>query len=209
MLQHPRMKSIATHPATRPSFIALLSTLFHKHPSNTCQPSHIYPLVDLYGGTLSHPDVLILSIFNLFERHRKISVSSVLTRWTVPATGSGSTSGSAFSSLTSLDPNMLFRAFSQFPRTRSCARKATPSEYKDDIYDPVFVLLLMARLPYETSNMKAMQWVELFRTNAVSVAALCLSSKDSSMRELAFKVLGTLWNSIQVNTMFPSHNHNY
>jgi nucleolar pre-ribosomal-associated protein 1 len=73
---------------------------------------------------------------------------------------------------------------------------ALPGE--EQIYDPIFVILLLGQVVSSCPPSSALSWVQLFRTNAVSLVIRCLSSKDSSLRKLAFVQLGALYKLMQV-----------
>lgn len=155
-------------------------------------------MVSLYTGTQSLADRRLLSVFQLFERHRRVSVSSLLSRWSAKA---GSVSSSAFESVTSLDPTKMERTFLNFPQSRSIAVDQV-REYRDcdeESYDPVFVLLLLAACVNEGSIKTGISWVELFRTNVLSVVVAGMSSREGDMRRMATSVLGLVWRALQVS----------
>jgi nucleolar pre-ribosomal-associated protein 1 len=183
----------------RESVIDILATLFNTHPSNTCQPSHIEPLLNLYHGTVSKADREILGVFQLFESQRAASVSSLFSRWSY-SPGHNS-AGTALDALRSLDSITVFRSCLSFPRSRRLTRY-TPtarSTVDDRIYDPVFVLLLFSTVVQHQVPDSAMGWVELFRTNVVSLLISTLSAKDSEMRELAIDQLALLYSALEVS----------
>jgi hypothetical protein len=47
--------------------VRFIVALFRLHPINTCQPSHVIPLLRIYGGTISASDRNQLSIFRLYH----------------------------------------------------------------------------------------------------------------------------------------------
>jgi nucleolar pre-ribosomal-associated protein 1 len=67
-----------------------------------------------------------------------------------------------------------------------------------EIYDPVFVALLFAQMLTEAPPNTALSWVELFRTNVVSLLIRCLSSRDHALRDCALDQLAHLSRCLQV-----------
>ncbi|KIO29021.1 hypothetical protein M407DRAFT_21769, partial [Tulasnella calospora MUT 4182] len=199
IVQHPQFQlhvRQTTLPATREALVALLEALFKAHPNVTCQPNSIAALVSLYTGTQSLADRRMLSVFQLFERHRRVSASSLLSRWSAKA---GSISSSAFEAVTSLDPTKMERTFLKFPQSRSIAVDQV-REYRDcdeELYDPVFVMLLLAACVNEGSIKNGISWVELFRTNVLSVVVAGVSSREGDIRRMAVSVLGLAWRALQ------------
>lgn len=203
IVQHPRFKTIALAPSTRLPLIQLLDVLFRKHPLNTCQPSHVQPLVSIYHGTLSQADYVLLSVFQLFEAERRTSIASLFLQWS-PARSTSGAADSITSILTSLDSNMIFRTLGQFPCRRSfnsasVTSNSSSKEFNEDIYDSVFLLLLLGQFVIDAPELNAFQWVDLLRTNIACLPIICLASKDATMRTYAHAILGGLWTLIKVN----------
>ncbi|KAG8978985.1 hypothetical protein FRC05_009195 [Tulasnella sp. 425] len=202
IVQHPQFQlhvRQTTLPATREALVSLSEALFKAHPNVTCQPNSIAALVSLYTGTQSLADRRILSVFQLFERHRRISALSLLSRWSAKA---GTSSGSAFEAVTSLDPTRMERTFLNFPQSRSMAVDQV-TEYRDcdeDSYDPVFVMLLLAACVNEGSIKTGISWVELCRTSVLSVVVAGMSSREGDMRRAVASVLGLVWRALQKAT---------
>jgi len=189
-----RTCSISTeHDDLRPrdAVVRLILILFNLHPNNTCQRSHIEPLIHIYGGTLSTSDRQLLSIFQLFETHRKTSVASVIGRWT---SSLDATSSTPLEALQSLDSIRVLRTCLAFPSRRSFVEAANDKEGLHDgqMYDPVFVMLLFGHVFSHSPPDSALAWVALFRTNIVSLLIRTLSSKDSDMRKVALCQIVTL-----------------
>ncbi|KAG8901163.1 hypothetical protein FRC01_009908, partial [Tulasnella sp. 417] len=197
--QHPQFQlhvRQTTSPTTREALVALLEALFKAHPNVTCQSNSIGALVFLYTGTQSLADRRLLSVFQLFERHRRLSVSSLLSRWSAKA---GTVSSSAFEAVTSLDSTKVERTFLNFPQSRTVAVDQV-REYRDcdeESYDPVFVMLLLAACVNEGLIKTGISWVELFRTNVLSVVVAGMSSREGDMRRMATSVLGLVWRALQ------------
>ena len=183
------------HP--RDAVVELLLTLFNLHPNNTCQPSHVEPLVHIYGGTLSISDRQLLSIFQLFELQRKTSVAAIIGRWSASL---DTTSSTFLEALQSLDSIRVLRTCLVYPTRRSFAEEVDDkgSLYDGQIYDPVFVMLLFGHTISHSPPGSALAWVELFRTNVVSLLIRALSSKDKNMRYVALCQIATLWKYLEV-----------
>lgn len=183
--------------AIRSEIVQLLVSLFNLHPSNTCQPSHINPLVTIYSGTMSHPDRSVLSIFQLFEWTRNGSVSAMLSQWS-PA---NSASTSSLDALNELDPIMMLRTCRHFPDSRAYDRDVSTSQrYADtsQVYDPIFILALFSHMMSTEPPASALSWVQLMRTNVISFLIRCLASKDDIVRSMAFTQISALWEHLGV-----------
>jgi nucleolar pre-ribosomal-associated protein 1 len=184
----------------RDALIELLHGLFNLHPHNTCQITHLEPLVRVYRGTLSKCDLRILSIFQLFEGRRKLSITPLVTLWS--ATPS-STATTALESLQTLDPVVVFRTCLGFPLWRRpvCQEFARANQEDVRLYDPVFLMLLFNQMIAVRPPSSAYSWLELFRTNVVSLFIRALSAKDAELRELALCQIVALWRRLEVGSM--------
>ncbi|GBE85449.1 hypothetical protein SCP_0706360 [Sparassis crispa] len=199
IVQHPQLYTscvVSTDDASpRTAVIDLLSVLFHLHPLNTCQPTHVEPLRRIYGGTLSESDTKLLSIFRLFEKTRKFSISALLSSWSsspdiVPV--------NALEAVQSLDPNRVFKTCLSFPdRRRLFDDTAEGSDADNLLYDPVFVVLLFAQVMAEGPPTSALSWMQLFRTNVVSLLVRTLSAEDNHLRDVAMAQLAALFKCLQ------------
>ncbi|KAF8905722.1 ribosome 60S biogenesis N-terminal-domain-containing protein [Gymnopilus junonius] len=200
------------HGETREALIGLLHHLFTLHPTNTCQITHIEPLIRVYGGTLSLADRRVLSVFGLFERERKVSVTPLLSRWSADGAGRGDgVSQTALEALQSLDPILVLRTTLNFPRWRRLGDQllgvdvdgasagagigATADEAV--LYDPIFLMLLFGQMLSDHPPTSAIGWIELFRTNVVSLFIRALSAKDGRMRELALSQVVGVWRHME------------
>jgi len=177
--------------------IEFLNVLFHLHPFNTCQISHIEPLVKVYKGTLSISDLSVLSIFQLFEEQRKLSVAALLSRW---SSSQNATSHSALEALQSLDPTIVLRTCLNFPRWHRLGVQSSsnPGPQEPALYDPFFLMLLFSHMLSEQPPTSALSWIELFRTNIVSLFIRALSAKDGRMRDYALCQIVALWKHMEV-----------
>ncbi|KAF8073491.1 ribosome 60S biogenesis N-terminal-domain-containing protein [Lyophyllum atratum] len=201
ILQHPKFFKLCANPGPdssviRDAVVLLLHVLFHLHPTNTCQVTHVEPLVRIYRGTLSPADGRILSIFQLFEGERKVSTAALLSRW---SSTPNFLSGNSLEAIQSLDPILVLRTCLNFPGWRRLevlsAEKATSHEAQ--LYDPLFLILLFAQMLAENPPESAFGWVELFRTNIVSLLIKALSSKDGAIRDVALCQIVALWKHLE------------
>lgn len=170
------------------------------HPTNTCQPSHVAPLVKIYGGTMSRSDRLLLSIFRLFEQYRRISIATLLHQWSAQSTG---TTNRALDALLSLESTVVFHTCAAFPhRTVLSTLSKKPDQTLDvpSLYDPMFVLLLLGRvIGDDQASLTGLDLVQILRTNAVGLAMCALGSREAEIRKLAFTILTGVWKSVQVS----------
>jgi nucleolar pre-ribosomal-associated protein 1 len=163
----------------------------------------VSPLIAVYRGTLSAPDRQLLDIFRLFEQTRKYSCSSIISQWTpspdIPQSG-------ILNTIASLDAGLLFATCTNFPQWRTLDSKSSfdPSiETQKAFYDPLFIILLLGLVNQAdgtTFTVSGMDWVQLFRSNIVCVLVTCLSSRQESLRTLAWNIFGGLLLAIQVRS---------
>ncbi|CAA7269153.1 unnamed protein product [Cyclocybe aegerita] len=203
IIQHPHffkicVSTLAKGLKAREVVVELLHRLFHLHPANTCQITHIEPIVKVYRGTLSRTDRRILSIFQLFEGQRRLSVTPLLSRWSATL---GISSQTALEALQSLDPILVLRTTLQFPRWRrvddQSSVKLPPDGPDVVLYDSIFLMLLFSQMLSEQPPSSAFAWIELFRTNVVSLFIRALSAKDGRVRELALCQIVALWKHLE------------
>ncbi|KAF7365247.1 hypothetical protein MVEN_00396500 [Mycena venus] len=204
IVQHPQFFKVCATAAhktpLRDEIIHALHILFNLHPANTCQVTHIQPLVRIYHGTSSTSDRKLLSVFQLFETQRKVSVASLLGQWSatpeVP-------SSNILEAVQSLDAILVLRTCLHFPKWRCLADQTDYAENLRDgqLYDPVFLILIFAQAMAEKTPETAFGWIELFRTNIVSLLIRALSSKDQHLRELSRSQLAALWAHLETADM--------
>lgn len=207
IVQHPHFFKVCTTAAhrtpLRDQVIDALHILFNLHPANTCQITHVQPLVRIYRGTSSTSDRKLLSIFQLFETQRKVSVASLLGQWSatpeVP-------SSNILEAVQSLDAILVLRTCLHFPKWRCLADQTSFLENLRDaqLYDPVFLILIFAQAMAEKIPDSAFGWIELFRTNVVSLLIRALSVKDEHLREVARAQLAALWAHLEVGFITPA-----
>lgn len=202
MLQSPLFPALVMLEPTssaRDAFSRLLYTIFHLHPSNTCQATHVQPLVSLYAGSLSHADRRIFAIFKLFETQKRISTATFFSQWPQHIHVQTRTTLDA---LSELDSARVFRTVLFFPgwAVFQLGRGDNAKDYPSDatLYDPVFALLLCAQVLRTTPPTTALSWVTFFRTNIISLAFRCLSSRDEELRGFALTLLGELYEMVKV-----------
>ncbi|KAK2459367.1 hypothetical protein APHAL10511_008611 [Amanita phalloides] len=202
ILQHPqfhKLCAIGGHDGTRDVIVHMICALFHLYPSNTCQVTHVEPLIDIYGGTLSPPDLKLFSIFQLFEDERKLSAAALFSRWSA----NKSPSSNFLDAVHNLDPGAVMRTCLHFPKWRKLEDQSTRSVDKHDaqLYDPVFLMLMFGAMLSENPPSSAFAWVKMFRTNIVGLLIRSLSCKDNRLREIALCHLSALWKLLQVADM--------
>ncbi|KAI6110769.1 ribosome 60S biogenesis N-terminal-domain-containing protein [Pisolithus croceorrhizus] len=188
-------------PSQRNGITRLLDGLFRLHPTNTCHPSHIEPLVQVYGGTMSTSDRRLLSIMRLFEAEKRTSISPFFSKWSPSPDAS---SANILEVVQNFDPVKMLRTCLFFPGWRRFADDAKgvkESPNDDHMYDPLLVIALSAQMLVESPPTAALAWVKLFRTNVVSLLIRCLSSKDVNIREAASCQLSMIFDGIQKSNM--------
>ncbi|WVQ93728.1 hypothetical protein IAU59_000805 [Kwoniella sp. CBS 9459] len=183
-------------------FIGLLHSLFSASTYVSCQPNFIEPLLILYRGSMIEADRLILNMFQTFEVYRKISVASILRFWSSNGiVGSGNRS---FDALTSLDPAKVFNTCQAYPLRRPLRghgkQEQTP-ETGDNHYDPVFVMSLLASTMCE-GTITGLDWVEILRSNVLSLTICGLSSRDADIRGVASYILAKAFSLILKKPFF-------
>ncbi len=67
-----------------------------------------------------------------------------------------------------------------------------------EVYDPLFVILIFCQGLLEGPPDSALSWVQLFRSNVVSLVIRSLSSPDDDLRYLALAQMRMLWKVIEV-----------
>ncbi|KAF8208911.1 ribosome 60S biogenesis N-terminal-domain-containing protein [Mycena galopus ATCC 62051] len=204
IVQHPQFFKVcaagAHKAALRNHIIQALHLLFNLYPANTCQVTHIQPLVRIYHGTASTSDRKLLSIFQLFEAQRKVSVASLLAQWSatpeIP-------SSNVLEAVQSLDAILVLRTCLHFPKWRCLADQIDYTENARDaqLFDPVFLILIFAQAMAEKTPESAFGWIELFRTNIVSLIIRSMSAKDQHLREIARSQLAALWAHLETADM--------
>ncbi|KAG9040570.1 hypothetical protein FS842_002985, partial [Serendipita sp. 407] len=168
------------------------------HPQNTCQPSHITPLIRVYRGSLSVPDLSLLEIFRLFEQQRKYSVASLMASW---GPDPGVVSTDILNTIIGLNSNLLFATCVEFPQWRTTQKSCTAEAHrsKSSLYDPFFILLLLhSYLSTQGGGrtLTPLDWVGFFRTNIASLVISSLSARQGDIRGLGWTAFGGLCNAV-------------
>lgn len=199
----PKIATLDSTSEARKDFARLLHVIFHTHPANTCQASHVQPIIQLYAGTLSSADQRLLSIFRLFEKQRKVSIASLVA---FRPQQNAMDPRTALDALLELDSARVFRAVMSFPAWIKLDFHGTGNSLEGSdnasVYDPVFVMLLCAQVLQTSLPSSALSWVSFFRTNIISLTFRCLSCKDEDLRKLALSILGSLYDLLQVRNSF-------
>jgi nucleolar pre-ribosomal-associated protein 1 len=122
-------------------------------------------------------------------------VASLLTR-------SVSGAENALDAVLNLEPTSVFRTCLIFPSWRKLDDPGhhldTTHPLADRLYDPVFVTLLVAHMLATRRPSSAVQWVQLFRTNVVSLLIRSLSSRDALLRETCISQISDIMDALQV-----------
>ncbi|PBK72194.1 hypothetical protein ARMSODRAFT_932579 [Armillaria solidipes] len=203
VVQHHRFAKIcsvtgASSSPLRDATIGLLHVLFHLHPSNTCQITHVVPLMAVYHGTASISDRKLLSIFRLFEAQRKTSIGILFNQWNA---SHETTSNGALEAIQSLDPTVLLQTCLYYPNWRCVDDQVDQDKHPGPTYDPLFVILLFAHTLAEDPPQGTFPWIEFFRTNVVGLIIRSLSAKDGHLRELAIYCISALWKQLETVEM--------
>ncbi|KAG8788975.1 hypothetical protein FRC12_014047 [Ceratobasidium sp. 428] len=121
-----------------------------------------------------------------------MSTIAILGNWTPEA--SHAQPKNLFNTICGFDPVIMFRTCTSFPQRRDPgATELGGTERRADIYDPNFVLPLLAALMVSDEPITSMQWVDLCRTNVLCLALSSLSSKRLTMRQLGYASLTTAY----------------
>ncbi|KAG8780475.1 hypothetical protein FRC15_009541 [Serendipita sp. 397] len=199
ILHHSQFSTAASPNSTsREPLVDILYCLFKMHPQNTCQPSHITPLIRVYRGSLSVPDLSLLEIFRLFEQQRKYSVASLMASW---GPDPGVVSTDILNAIIGLNSNLLFATCVEFPQWRTTQKSCTAEAHrsKSSLYDPFFILLLLhSYLSTQGGGrtLTPLDWVGFFRTNIASLVISSLSARHGDIRGLGWTAFGGLCNAV-------------
>ncbi|CAO1636111.1 unnamed protein product [Sympodiomycopsis kandeliae] len=197
----------------RPIVISILHSFASRYPKRLLNGQNCRSLLDVYGGTLSFSDRLLFDLFKRFEAINQVTFASTAKYWS--GTGSLSTSApTSLEALLSLDPGRAFATCSAFPRERTYeyleagltfpkdldssdptikTRDETPQR---ELYDPLWILLLLSATMNEQEEITGLQWLSITRSNAIGVAVCALSSKVDSVRQFAVTVLGGIYSAL-------------
>ena len=148
---------------------------------------------------MSKADLQLFSIFRLFEDTKKTSVASLFSRWSAT---SDITSTTTLEAMLSVDPNRMFRTCLMYPNWRHVQGISEANVANQAVYDPVFVILLFAQMLKDDQPTSALSWVQLFRTNVISLVVRSLSARDDQLRELALAQIASLYKVLEASILF-------
>jgi nucleolar pre-ribosomal-associated protein 1 len=202
VLQHPQFFKLcgSEESSQRDLIIRFIAALFRLHPTNTCQPSHVIPLMRIYGGTISASDRNLLNIFRLYEAEKLTPISSILTKW---SPSPGISMSSQLDAVQNMDPIRMLRTCHVFPiwRRMSDEQEDEKVGLDEQVYDPLFVILLVAQMLAHHPPTSSLEWVQTFRSNVFSLLIRCLSAKDEKIREASLGLLARVWKSVEVRVL--------
>ncbi|KAG0699762.1 hypothetical protein DFH29DRAFT_990668 [Suillus ampliporus] len=202
ILQHPQFFKLCgfEESSRRDLIIRFIVALFRLHPTNTCQPSHIVPLVRIYGGTISAADRNLLSIFRLYEAEKLTPTSSILAKW---SPSPGISVSNQLDTVQNVDPIRILRTCHVFPIWRRMSDEQEDEQVglDEQVYDPLFVILLVAQMLSHHPPASSLEWVQTFRSNVFSLLVRCLSAKDEKIREASLGLLARVWKSVELSDM--------
>lgn len=154
---------------------------------------------------MSSSDRKLQSIFQLFELTKKSSIASLMDHW---SSSPDVTSVSALQSIQSLDSTRVFRTCLHFPLGNDTSEEGSShTNLGTQIYDPQFVLLLVARMLETEVPTSALSWVQMLRTNVVSLLIRTLSAHDDDLRDGAMIQLSRLHHHLQVCRLIEIVHH--
>nr|ODN91496.1 hypothetical protein L204_05480 [Cryptococcus depauperatus CBS 7855] len=188
-------------PPLRLSFIHLLHAIFCSSTYVSCQPSFIEPLISLYRGTMSEADRRVLHMLQQFEGYRRVSIGSLMHFWN--GAGVVGIGNRVLDALTSLDSQKVFATCQNFPlrrQLRGWGESWCASEQDESIYDPVFVMGLLAQSMHE--GMRGLDWVEALRSNVLGLTVSALSSRDRDVRSVAGYILAKVMKYIETTPFY-------
>ncbi|KAG1766782.1 ribosome 60S biogenesis N-terminal-domain-containing protein, partial [Suillus occidentalis] len=202
ILQHPQFLKIcgSEESSRRDLVVRFIVALFRLHPTNTCQPSHVIPLMRIYGGTISASDRNLLSIFRLYETEKLTPISSILAKW---SPSPGISVSSQLEAVQNMDPIRMLRTCHVFPiwRRMSDEQEDEKVGLDEQVYDPLFVIFLVAQMLAHHPPASSLEWVQTFRSNVFSLLIRCLSAKDEKIREASLGLLARVWKSVELSDM--------
>ncbi|KAG1732030.1 uncharacterized protein EDB91DRAFT_1058414 [Suillus paluster] len=202
ILQHPQFFKLCgfEESSRRDLIIRFIVALFRLHPTNTCQPSHIVPLVRIYGGTVSVADRNLLSVFRLYEAEKHMPTSSILAKW---SPSPGISISNQLDAIQNMDPIRVLRTCHVFPIWRRMSDEQEDEQVglDEQVYDPLFVILLVAQMLSHHPPASSLEWVQTFRSNVFSLLVRCLSAKDEKIREASLGLLARVRKSVELSDM--------
>ncbi|KAG5219659.1 ribosome 60S biogenesis N-terminal-domain-containing protein [Salix suchowensis] len=157
-----------------------LSTALVKHPANTCQPTHVEPLVRIYQGSLSVPD----RQYSRSSGYLKLSAQRPWPRYCQAGrrrpTFPQRTLQKQF--IASILVEFCGHALGFLVGAVLKCRGPRPQSTETPFTTPSFYFCSLHRQCRRAPNLCS-RLVELFRTNIVCLVIRTLSSRDEKMRE--------------------------
>jgi nucleolar pre-ribosomal-associated protein 1 len=143
-------------------------------------------------------------MFFLYEKQRKESIASVFRNWS--PTPSTPPSQDIVRAITSLDPARVFRSCIAFPTRRRLDGSdfENLSIHDDDLYDPIFLTLLVAQLVLTHKKLSPTEWVQVFRINIISLVICVSTSIDEDFRKVGVTTMAGVLMLVKVRTVFCS-----
>ncbi len=128
-------------------------------------------------------------------------MTPLISRWSATLNTESET---ALEAIQSLDPIIVLRTCLNFPQWRRLEDQSTKVvDFNDTaLYDPTFLMLLFSQMLTDQTPTSAFGWIELFRSNIVSLFIRALSAKDGQIRDLALCQIVGLWRKMQVRLTF-------
>ena len=132
-----------------------------------------------------------------------MSVTPLISRWSATPNTESET---ALEAIQSLDPIIVLRTCLNFPPWRRLEDQSTKVVDFNEaaLYDPTFLMLLFSQMLTDQTPTSAFGWIELFRSNVVSLFIRALSVKDGQIRDLALCQIVGLWRQMQVRLTFSA-----
>ncbi|KZT52357.1 hypothetical protein CALCODRAFT_92465 [Calocera cornea HHB12733] len=207
ILQHSQLKqaSPVVSPRLHEAAVQLIHTLCSAHPQTTFQPVQLRRIVALYGGSLSVADRTILNLLGLFEKQRSSTAMAVLA-----AASKGSTSSRPGDLITALDAARMLKTCLAYPQWRefNSDKEKRKGWDRPDLYDPVYVLGLLGMV-LSQEPLSGLDWVNICRTDVISLAICALASKHAKMRKVAVTLITATWMAIQEIDFFERDQLSY
>jgi nucleolar pre-ribosomal-associated protein 1 len=176
----------------RRSIAKLALALFNASPYSACQPSFAEPLIKLYKGTRDLADHDLLSVFGLYERYRKVSLSkAIVAMWTPQLNMGADENDTSLDAVKQLDPRIVFASCIAFEKTSN-------DDDASKCYDTGFILSLTAAC-LRDGTLTGLQWVEILRSNVLAVVACALASRSAHHRNMASCILGAAIEMVEVS----------
>lgn len=167
----------------------------------------IADLVSLYKGSLSREDRQIMQILQLYEQNRGLSLLELLKSHWSPSKEQINVDPTT-KLVWRMDEKRAFETCLRFPRGRGMQNiihhgyEDTEIESLASIYDPIFVLATFGSFLADSDPLTGLSWIDLLRSNILSVVCCCLSSKCGDMRSLSATLLAQTYEQMLTADFF-------